>query len=260
MDKPKRPAGPAIKKRAARAAGTAKAAPKKPAGKRRGRPPKHEIKEGPDCIRCSAMSKQSGEQCGNFVAKGKKVCRIHGGRTPSGAAAPAFVTGFYSRAMPANLAERYMEALKDPELIELRREAALSSALIERGLARLDTGESGTHWDRLQKAWDAYSTAKAEDRAFRLANVGNLIEEGASAIEAERELRSAIVDKMRVAESERRRLVEASQVITAEELVAIAASLAASVNAEVSDRQTRERILARFNRALSAGAERSAAS
>ncbi len=30
---------------------------------------------------CQAKSKQSGQQCKNFASKGKRVCRIHGGRS-----------------------------------------------------------------------------------------------------------------------------------------------------------------------------------
>jgi hypothetical protein len=30
---------------------------------------------------CEAKSKQSGQRCRNFASKGKRVCRIHGGRS-----------------------------------------------------------------------------------------------------------------------------------------------------------------------------------
>ena len=30
---------------------------------------------------CQAKSKQSGQQCRNFSTKGKRVCRIHGGKS-----------------------------------------------------------------------------------------------------------------------------------------------------------------------------------
>lgn len=32
--------------------------------------------------RCQAKSKQSGLQCGNFAVRVRKVCHIHGGKTP----------------------------------------------------------------------------------------------------------------------------------------------------------------------------------
>ena len=31
---------------------------------------------------CQAKSKQSGKQCGNFAVRDRKVCHIHGGKTP----------------------------------------------------------------------------------------------------------------------------------------------------------------------------------
>lgn len=202
------------------------------------------------------MSKQSGKRCQRWATPGYRVCPSHGSKTPRGVDLPQFRVGIYSRVMPAKLAERYMEALKDPELIEQKREAAIMQAMVEQAMARLDTGESGSHWERLQFAWEQYVAAKPAEKEGRLLFVGQLIRDGAAQIEAERELRTAILTKMKVSESERKRLVEASQVITAEELVALAASLAHAINIEVADRETKQRVLARFNRALSAGAER----
>ena len=31
---------------------------------------------------CQAKSKQSGRRCGNFAVRDRKVCHIHGGKTP----------------------------------------------------------------------------------------------------------------------------------------------------------------------------------
>lgn len=208
----------------------------------------------PEAIpRCGATTKRSGKPCqGSAMENGR--CRVHGGSTPSGAAASRFKTGLYSKSLPTRLASRYMEALEDAELIELRRETALVTALVDETLAKLDTGETGALWLRLRTAWSEYLGAEAKDKAVRLAEVGQLIEAGAREAEAVRELRSVISDKARLAESERRRLVEASQVITAEQMVALVATLAAAVVDEVVDREKRARILERFDRALSAGA------
>lgn len=32
--------------------------------------------------KCQAKSKQSGKQCGNFAVRDRRVCHIHGGKTP----------------------------------------------------------------------------------------------------------------------------------------------------------------------------------
>jgi uncharacterized protein YgfB (UPF0149 family) len=42
-----------------------------------------------DRKRCSAMSKQTGEQCGNSPARGQAVCRFHGGGSPQAKKAAA---------------------------------------------------------------------------------------------------------------------------------------------------------------------------
>ena len=33
--------------------------------------------------KCQAKSKRSGEQCGNYAINGRRVCKFHGGFTPS---------------------------------------------------------------------------------------------------------------------------------------------------------------------------------
>jgi hypothetical protein len=80
-----------------------------------------------------------------------------------------------------------------------------------------------------------------------------LIERGASDAAAAREIRGVILDKARVAESERKRLVEAHQVITVERLMALVGALSSAILEEVPDRERRARILGRFERLLDAG-------
>lgn len=42
---------------------------------------------------CQAKSKQSGKQCRNFAVKNRKVCHIHGGKTPKHNSGPKTVEG-----------------------------------------------------------------------------------------------------------------------------------------------------------------------
>jgi hypothetical protein len=201
-------------------------------------------------MKCGAKTR-SGEPCKtNGLPNGR--CRLHGGLSLSGAASATFKHGLYSKSLPERLASRYEEALGDGQLLELRREAALLTAITDEQIAKLDTGETGAHWARLQDGWADYEKAGDKDREHKLWLVGRLIEDGAREAEAVRELRSTILDKARIAESERKRLVEAHQVITVERLMALVGAISAAVIEEVPDRERRAAILSRFERLLAA--------
>ena len=73
---------------------------------------------------CQAKSKQSGKQCGNFTVKNRKVCHIHGGKTPKHNSGPKTENGKkrqkmgswkHGRRSKEAMAERYAfrEMMKD---------------------------------------------------------------------------------------------------------------------------------------------------
>lgn len=53
------------------------------------------------------------------------ACKHHGGASPKGVASPQFIHGRHSRYLPERIRERYLEALSDPELLNLSAEIAL---------------------------------------------------------------------------------------------------------------------------------------
>lgn len=185
---------------------------------------------------------------------------MHGGNQKRGLAHHSTKHGFYSKSLPLRLSGHYEEALADAELLSTRKDAALITAFVDEQLEKLDTGETGAHWARLQAAWAEYLKAGDRDRDHKLFYVGRLIEEGASEAEAMREIRSAVMARARLADSERKHLAESEQMMSAQQIVAIVATLSAAIIAEVVDREQRARILERFDRALSAGAARAIAS
>ena len=62
--------------------------------------------------------------------RGRDVCLAHGGKTPRGVASPHFKTGRYSRSLPGHLVTAYEQALRDPTLMSLRDEIALTDVMI----------------------------------------------------------------------------------------------------------------------------------
>lgn len=76
-------------------------------------------------MQCTAKSKRSGVQCRKAATPGSTKCHMHGGKSLGGMASPTFKTGRYSKHLPERLAGKYKEAMRDPNLLDLRSEVAL---------------------------------------------------------------------------------------------------------------------------------------
>lgn len=111
----------------------------------------HKQPHGSTARRCTAISKRSGEQCRKPAMRGRAVCLAHGGKTPRGIASPHFITGRWSKDIPARLASGYEHARQDPDLLSLREELALVTAAIDDRLSSL--GEADDPSD--DPAWRA---------------------------------------------------------------------------------------------------------
>lgn len=187
---------------------------------------------------CSAHSKASGKLCRRAKLTGREVCHMHGGKTPRGFASPHTKTGRWSKDMPTRLAARAEEARRDPELLVLRDDIALLDARLADVLERVDSGESGEKWRQLKQAWRAYEGASAVHRAEALEWVGACITVGCSDYAAWADVRTLLQERCRLVESERKRLVEMQQVITAEQAMMLLAVVTNTIRKHVLDRKT----------------------
>jgi hypothetical protein len=166
-------------------------------------------------------------------------CRIHGGMTPAGPASPHFKHGRYSKVLPARLLERYQAALDDPDLLAMHHEIGVVDARLHELIGRIDTGESGTRWKAIRRALQDYCDARGTiDEEARFGVLAETIEAGVSDEAAWREISGLIGQRQALVESERRRMVDLQQVITAGEAVALAAQLIDVVRRNVTDRKT----------------------
>lgn len=176
-------------------------------------------------------------------------CHYHGGKSLAGIASPRLSGGAYSKyVLPPRLRERYDAALDDPALLEQRREIALTDARIGDLLARVDTGESGAIWGALAAA-KAELLASAGDTAKSQTAMGtilSLISKGHADHQAWRELGAALEQRRRLVESERRRLVEMSALMSAEQAMLLMNALLMAVKANVSDRAALSAIQSTF--------------
>ena len=131
-----------------------------------------------DAERCTAKAKTTGRRCKSPAVVGMDKCRMHGGKSVSGASSGTYRTGRYSKAIPERLAARYAEAQSDDRLTEMREEIALLDARLSELLSRLDTGESGAIWSALMKAKHQFETAHPGEKQMRLTMLLGLIDEG----------------------------------------------------------------------------------
>ena len=189
---------------------------------------------------------------------GKTVCYIHGGKTPVGPALPHYQNGRYSRYLPERMLDRYHEAEQDSELLALRAEVALIDSRLLDVLQRVDTGESSRIWGQLRDAVANLDAAQliGDDAGIRFAVAGikNLINAGAADWAAWSDVRSLVQERKALVESERKRLVEAQQLIQVDQAMSLLALLVDAVR-EVADDRTLRHVVSAYARLTGTGAD-----
>jgi hypothetical protein len=167
---------------------------------------------------CGAKSKRSGELCRRAAMKNGK-CMMHGGKSLKGIASPSFKHGRYSRHAPhlpqGAMGNAYKCALNDRELLALREEIALTDAAIVASLEAMK--------------------AVPEDEPSR-------------AMACRAELAGLMDQRRKLVESERKRHLEAQEILTAEQARMLFAEIVMAVRRHVTDRQVLAAISADFAR------------
>ncbi len=210
-------------------------------------------------MQCKAKSKRSQERCKRHATPGMEVCNMHGGKSLKGIASPTFKNGRYSKFIPARLSARYTEAQKDSELLALRDDISLLDARLADVLSRVDTGESGRLWRALQAKYDEMVAAQAkqdiQSAMLALADLGALIQQGMGDWGAWHEVSSLLDQRRKLVESERKRLVEMQQMISAENVMVLIGAIAGVIRQHVTDRTALAAISQELNRltAIDAG-------
>lgn len=167
------------------------------------------------------------------------VCYHHGGKTPTGKALPQTTHGRYSKHLPTRMLATYEDAQRDPELLNLRGDIALLDARLSELLKRVDSGESGKVWHDLRVAWKAVKRATNEvEQVMALAELGTLIEHGYLDTQAWGEIRDLLEQRRKLVESERKRLIEMQQMMTAGQAQLLIARLYDVVTQHVNDHAT----------------------
>lgn len=188
---------------------------------------------------CTAKSKQSGERCKRGSTPGMTVCYIHGGKSRRGIASGTFKDGRRSKDLPTRLAARYDASRKDPDLLNLTDEIAMTDAFIADATKGLDHGESGRLFRELKASWDDLQQAQRDKDAAgvqqSLAEIGALIRQGIGAYAARDETMGLVERRRRLVESEQKRRVAMQDMVTTEQFLLFLGRVTASVRRHVDN-------------------------
>jgi hypothetical protein len=206
------------------------------------------------------MSKRSGQQCRQPAMHGTTVCYMHGGKTPSGIAAPAFKSGRYSKHLPSRLIASYEAAQQDADLLNLNAEIALIDARLVDVLGRVDTGESGKVWRDLKETFqemrDAFARRDTQTVQHALTEMGRFIDAGHADYAAWADVRGLVDQRRKLVQVEARRRTDMQQMLTAEQAMVLLARVTAAIKAHVSDPASLAAIAAEFGRIVDHDAAR----
>lgn len=211
----------------------------------------HENRSLPMKRICGAKTR-NGTPCQRAPAVGRNRCKLHGGASLRGVASPHFKTGRYSRYLPQDLAKRYHESLNDPDLLNLSSELSLIDARLTELLGRVTTGESGALFRRLSSLWTEMTDADVrkdfDAQRAALHKIGEVIQRGLGDGAAWEEIDRLVERRRKLTESEGKRRIAMSQMLTPEQAATLVAALEAAVKEHVHDRETLRRIAEEISR------------
>lgn len=207
---------------------------------------------------CGAKTR-SGKLCENPAMPNGR-CRMHNGKAKSGVAHPNYQGKGKSKYLPERMRGTYEAALDDPELLVLRNDIAIIDARLYDLLQRVDSGESGKLWRDAQAAYfNLLEAMRAQDVAginSAVARIGRCLDSGVDDYTAWDEVTKAIQQRKGLAESERKRLIEARQMISVEQAMMLLTALLTTIKEHVKDTNALSAIQREFIRITSIGDHR----
>lgn len=209
-------------------------------------------------MQCKAKSKRSGKQCKRYATPGHTVCHIHGSKTPKGLAAPNLTRGgIYSKHLPAKLLGSYQNLLTlGQDLFKIDDETAAMTTLIQQQLERMEAGESGATWGKLQGVHSEMAIlGQKQDKSSEdikrfnelFTELGDIISGSLSAYMAQAEAVALIEQKRKLVADERKSWAAKHQAMSFDRvlliLTAFAASFKQSLEKHISDDKRRRSVL-----------------
>jgi len=209
---------------------------------------------GYDVGRCK-MIKRDGERCKNPVRHGWTVCRSHGAGypdRPGGLNDKQVTTARHIQHLPNRLIEKYEEFITDPEYISMREEMALVDTRIAERLEMIDSSDTEQAWIKIQRVKSILDkkNIKGEDILTCRAELERALEISAD-VSVWGEVLELVERRRKLAETERRRVKDAQEMLTLQEANMFVATIMNIVMNRVKDPQTRRAIADDMKRVMS---------
>jgi hypothetical protein len=174
-----------------------------------------------------------------------------------GPAHPNYKHGRYSKVLAKVDAERYQEALDDPNLLQLRHDIALLDTMIGQTIIRAQRGDVDDVWRLLGDLQTQVDRAVVtQDRAALMTArdaMRDLIRSQVTADRADRKVVHLLDARRKTVDTERRLMVDLQQMITTEQAIVLLDRVLDVITKHVHDRDALTRI-AYDVRAITAGA------
>lgn len=200
---------------------------------------KKTLKSGVEVLICGAKTR-AGHPCRSTALGPAGRCRVHNGWPLTGTEVGTYKHGRYSKLLPSRLVPRYHASLDDPDLLSLKEEIALIDSRIGDLTDRVDSGESSMIWDKLNTARNKYLKAMRDDNQEGAVEALNDLLELAGRGKADfaiwKDMENLVKTRKQLVESERKRLVQMNQMITAEQAVVLVSAIVHTLKGVVYDR------------------------
>jgi hypothetical protein len=180
------------------------------------------------------MIKSTGDRCRNAVRAGWNVCHYHGAGRPSNPAGRAPVTGKFSKFLPTRFIEQFEQFLTDPEFLTLGNEMALIDTRIAELLGMLEGADVKMAWAKVRSvAYNLGNIAACQDLKQAQDIAAHEIWEG---------IRDFVEQRRKLADTERRRMVDAKKYLTLQQANSMMAYIIDVVLKNVNDPLERMKI------------------
>ena len=212
-----------------------------------------------DARQCEGTAKRTGERCEAPAMVGYNVCYHHGGKTPRGTASANYKGKGYSRNLPTRLADKYQDAINNPELLSLRSDIALLDTRIAETIENIDTGPIGKLWGAVRSAYLSQQAAMAaqdtKETIKYTQELDILTKKGFMDYINWDEIRGLLQERARLVASENKIMNDADLKVAAEQVMLLVAAIANVVMENVADNKTRAKITRGIDVLISSGVQ-----
>jgi hypothetical protein len=155
----------------------------------------------------------------------------------------------YSKYLPARFTELF-HALEGRDLLDLTDDIKLLHTRLLDIAKRVDSGESGERWKQARAVFQQFRQAQMDGDEDKIVGVLNeldgLLTQGSADWEAWEKLEELVVKKTKVVESQRKRAVEAHEMLAAQDaramMRAITEGLKRAVEEHVTDPEVKRKV------------------